>query len=370
MVCFSNKTTMIKDKKITTLDTLNSHHGIIFGNFIGYGGGDFLIRTTKENIACYVYMPRMRAVFSDESIGTIYAILPAGSKLEADPIIMMDSKQREYSRKTYNKKSIIFYKIPFKAKYTGKKAKIRVIKGKEKILETLILMPTSGQLDTFTNVLKLSDEDAIFIPDVKVSSRAKINVVSDILDIMKTEVLNKGVRLIVSHNLSRKASARITVEIISKNQKQRREYEAIVVPVRTIEIDINYTPEITTNDSIIVYIKNNASKSIPFKIYGKKIKEKKEGRVKEKADLKVRIKPKVDTTDLRIEVKDELTVEYGEYIKRRISIPISFILYNVEAINKKAKKIYAVTKDKNVVIRNLSEELGITPDELQKIIKL
>ncbi len=367
----NGKTLMIDDGKKIKIDTLNSYHGITFGNFIGYGEGDILMRTAKENIACFVYIPRIKIAFSStESVGTIYAVLPAGSKVDADPIVTMDTKRREYTRKTYDKKTVIFYKIPFRAKYSGKKVRIRVAKGKDRILETIMLVPASGRLDAFTNVIELADEDTIIINDIKAPPRSKITATSDILGIMEAKALNQGIRLTVSHNLDREAPIRITIESKSRSKSERKEYGVIVIPIKTIDVDISYAPKMTTNDSIIVSIRNNANKKIPFKIHAEKIGAKVEGAVREKAITKAKIRPRTKADTLKIEVRDRLMIEYGEYIRRRIQIPIRFVLFNMEAINMKAKKIYAVTKDKKVVIRNLSEELGITPDELKKMIKL
>mgnify|MGYP003876239045 CR=1 FL=1 len=249
---------------ILRLETIGSHHGAVLGNFLGYGSMDIVVRTTKEDISCYVLIPRMCAVMDKMNEGTIYAILPAGSKIEVDKIIVVDSKRREYSRRIHDGVSTIYYRIPFRAKFLGRTAKIIIRKKKGLVFEGLIRIPSLPQIDRFTSVVWLSDEDCLILRDAKIR-RKNIRVESSKLMVHALEPSKEGLRVSVSHNLKRPASIRLT--LADNHGRRIHEYALTAIPRPSISVDISSNHTMTTKDSLVLTIQNLSMQTIPAVSY-------------------------------------------------------------------------------------------------------
>ncbi len=367
------KTYFVESGKTIQMDTINSHHGVIFGDILGYGDGDIIMRTNKETLACMIVIPRLHVEFNDMKYtsGIIKAVLPAGSRINVEPIIEIDSKKREYSKKTHDKKSVIYYKLPFKVKYAGKLVKIHVIKHKDKLLESNIFVPSIGKLDSFVEVVSLASLDKILIADINVTKRTRIEVTSDVLELLSKKVTTDGkIELTVAHDKTVPFPVLITIEKIVRNRRELlKQYKFFLMPIRTIGVDIKYSGVMTTNDMIKIKLINNSSIDIPYIIECSGIlKVKHEGKIRGRTMENITIRPSVHSDDLKIQVKDPLIIRYGKDFSEFIEWPLSFVLYNTEKIAEKAKRIYKVTKDIRVVIKNLSAEIGVKEEDLKKIV--
>jgi len=206
-----------------------------------------------------------------------------------------------------------------------------------------------------------------------VMKRSNISIRSDQLRINELKITQDGkIAVIVSHDLDSITPRTISIEKVLKSGPQiLKKYELFVVPIDTINLDIGYQKSMTTKQSINISIKNNSNATIPYQMVAVKLlKIRQEGTIKPKTKMNINIKPIVASEALKINVKDTIKISYGRYIKHQVEIPIRFILFNIQKIKEKADKIYKVTKDKKVVIRNLCAELGISEEDLRSIIKL
>jgi len=354
---------------LENIEAEGSIHGVRFGNLLGYGKRDVILRITKEQLACFADIPRIYTKMEKSfSKGTIYALIPAGSRIEADPLIQIDKKKREYSRRTHNKMSVMYYKIPFEAKYLGRIAKVKVVKGKNKLLESKIFVPRTKVLDPFTKVLAIAREDKIVIPNIKTTSKRKINVLSKNIEIIGVKRVQGTLELSVANKNDRIVLANVEIEYSRSASLKPQRYEFYVYPIETLNIDVRYKNIMRTEDDIEILIENNASKDIPVSLLtSKELKIDVKSTVPSHSLKKITVKPRAARSEMKMMIRDGIILIFGEHIIEKKYIPIEFCLLNTDKIKQKAKKIYSITKDKNVVLKTLSEEIGIDKEIIADI---
>lgn len=366
----SNAIVIIHKTSVEKIEAEGSIHGVKFGNALGYGKRDIILRITKEQLACFACVPRIDVEIEQSfSKGVMYALVPAGSRIEVDPVIQIDKKKREFSRRTHSGITVMYYKIPFEVKYRGRVAKVRIVKRKDKILESRIFVPTTEILDPFTKVLAIAREDKIIIPKVGKVSRKKIRITSQNIEIVKTKYSREALELSVTNRNNRIVLASIEIEYPHATSSKSQYYEFYVYPIKTLNIDLKYKNIMRTEDNIEVFVENNASKSIPLSLSAsKELEIDVKSVIPPRSSKKIMIKPHITKSDMRIMIRDSIILTYGEHIVEKRCIPIEFCLLNSEKIKQKAKKIYSITKDKNVVLKVLSEEIGIDKNVIADII--
>lgn len=366
----SNAIAIIHKTGMKKIEAEGSIHGVRFGNLLGYGKRDIILRVTKEQLACFANVPRIDiGIEKSFSKGVIYTLVPAGSKIEVDPIIQIDKKKREFSRRTHSGITVMYYKIPFEAKYRGRVAKVKVVKGKDKILESKIFVPTTKVLDPFTKVLAVAREDKIVIPKIGKAPRKKIRITSQNIEIVKTKYSQEALELSVTNRNNRITLASIEIEYPHTTSSKPQRYEFYVYPIETLNIDLKYKNIMGTEDNIEVFIENNASKPMPLSLSAsKELEIDVKSIIPPHTSKKIMIKPQITKSEMKIMIRDNIILTFGEHIIEKRYIPIEFCLLNSEKIKQKAKKIYSITKDKNVVLKTLSDEIGIDKNIIASII--
>ncbi|MEX0568973.1 MAG: hypothetical protein Q6363_007440, partial [Candidatus Njordarchaeota archaeon] len=113
---------------------------------------------------------------------------------------------------------------------------------------------------------------------------------------------------------------------------------------------------------------NNASKDIPVSLLAsKELKIDVKSTVPSHSLKKITVKPRAARSEMKMMIRDGIILIFGEHIIEKKYIPIEFCLLNTDKIKQKAKKIYSITKDKNIVLKTLSEEIGIDKEIIADI---
>ncbi|MCR8486803.1 MAG: hypothetical protein NDP22_00070 [Crenarchaeota archaeon] len=366
---------VIWPKDVIELEASVSLHSICFGNTLGYGPQDILLRSNKETMTCYSFVPRVWSKLNNFNTleGMLYAIIPSTAKIKTDKVVILDTKNRKVASASLDKKKISLCEIPFKAAYKGGISELTVEVDNKALLRSFILVPDTGKLTVLTRSLALAEEDIITIDDIKVDKK-ELEVKSRGLEIVKTLVKDNKLKLGVVRNTSDIAHVEISVYSYNEQNKERqmmRKYNFMVVPLETLRAELQIDEMITTEDAITLHLRNNSGKEIPYNIISDgPLNIKASGELLPHSEKPVKLTISVKSDELQIEVNQVLDLTYGDYLRRTIKIPIRSRVLNVSAINERARRIYAATKDLRVVFETLSKDLNLSEEVLKKVVRL
>jgi len=362
-------------KEIYSIEAQVSFHGAKFANTIGYGSRDIILRGTKESLACYSFIPRIWYTLDNWETpkGRIYAITQSTTRLSTDKVLLVDNKSRRLSRRTINGKSIMFYEIPFKAQYRGRISEISIKKGKTILLRSFIPIPDFEKLTILTKSLALAEEDEIIIQDFQAESK-DIYVDAEGIEIVNLTTQKGKIKLSLVRTPTNIFNAKIVLmqkKSFSKKKPTPQEYSFTVVPLSTLQVQLQAGELLSTKETITLLVKNNSGKEISFNIRSAGILNiRASGKLPPRSQRQIKLKATVRSDKLKIDARETISITYGDVLKRKILIPIRTTILNADRIAERAQRIYSATKDKNVVVRTLSEELGVSEDIIKRIIKL
>jgi|GEM_PF-6085424 len=362
-------------KEINEIESYCSFHSISYGNTIGFGPRDILLRPTKETLACYSLIPRIWFLMErlDKPRGKLYVITPSATRISADKTLLLDSKNRKLIRKSFNKKTVMFYEIPFKAKYKGQLSEVSIRKNKVILLKSYIPIPDREKLTSLTKSLALAEEDKISIEDLKIE-KEKIYVEAEGIKIVDLSIKNGRPKLAVIRNANSIFTAKITLLLRKGSSKQKRilqTYDFVVIPMETLQIRMQLDKILSTKDMITLFLRNNSGRNIPYSISSEgTLRLSASGKLLPHSEKPLKLSIAVKSDSPKIEINEILNVTYGNAIRRTIKLPIKAIILNVGVINERARKIYNATKDRRIVIETLSRELQVPKNLIEKLIEL
>lgn len=364
-------------KLIGKIEAQPNLHGFAIGNTTGLGGKEIIFRATREILSGIGLVPRISIEFAGNfEHGILRAFTPSGAKIEGDKTISLLADKRKYMRKVINKRSFSYYEYPFTINYRGRLIAVKISgRGGLSFVARVPVPASSNLIDEFNNVVALAEEDIVRVKSFKVEANSR--VMAENLIVHNIERSDGGTIFYVSFDkISNVFKSRIKLESSSTKTKHKedvsKELVFIVWPLRTIDIELkNLSPVMSTEDKVLLNIKNNSRKSIPIEILGRKplfikFKHKLNPLESREVSLKLEIK---DQSPI-INIKSSIIIRYGEYRKHQVGIPVSFRLLNAEIIRQRARKMYIATKDQNLVIKTLSAELGVDEGYIKRLVNL